>query len=398
MSTRDNELTALLIAPNRDLAGQFMRTLADTRAFQILSDLKTYLPEQALDLRLRQWKPDVVLIDLASDLDRAAETIRYLSSYRPVVTVIGLHLHQDSEAIVRSLRMGATEFLSAPFPAAEQRDALARILRLRQPEQTTEQEYASVVAFSSTKPGSGASTLATQTAFALQRTTGKRVLLTDFDLMGGTIGFYLKIQHQLSLADALYGEARIDANLWSSMAVHVDGVDVIASPDEPATSPVDQVRLHDILEYSRRLYDFVILDLPAIFHRTSLMCISEADRSFLVTTSELPSLHLTRKAIGMLSNLGFDKNRYQVVVNRLNRKDGLGGSDLEKMFNCPVHATLPNDYFALHRVVTLGEPLAGDGELGKAIESLAGKLSGSVDAERKRSTAVLGTKAMLSQT
>ena len=36
-----------------------------------------------------------------------------------------------------------------------------------------------------------------------------------------------------------------------------------------------------------------------------------------------------------------------------------------------VHASLPNDYFSLHRVVTLGQPLGAEGELGKAIEMLA---------------------------
>ena len=42
--------------------------------------------------------------------------------------------------------------------------------------------------------------------------------------------------------------------------------------------------------------------------------------------------------------------------------------NMEKLFGCPVHASLPNDYFSLHRVVTLGQPLGAEGELGKAIE------------------------------
>ena len=39
-----------------------------------------------------------------------------------------------------------------------------------------------------------------------------------------------------------------------------------------------------------------------------------------------------------------------------------------------MHASLPNDYFSLHRVVTLGQPLGPEGELGKAIEKLAAGL------------------------
>jgi len=41
-----------------------------------------------------------------------------------------------------------------------------------------------------------------------------------------------------------------------------------------------------------------------------------------------------------------------------------------------VHASLPNDYFALHRVVTLGQPLGAENDLGRAIENVAQRLCG----------------------
>ncbi len=71
------------------------------------------------------------------------------------------------------------------------------------PRRSEDRQPGSLVAFTSAKPGSGASTLAAQTAFALRRTTSQRVLLADFDLMGGIIGFYLKLTNTKSLLDAL---------------------------------------------------------------------------------------------------------------------------------------------------------------------------------------------------
>jgi hypothetical protein len=49
---------------------------------------------------------------------------------------------------------------------------------------------------------------------------------------------------------------------------------------------------------------------------------------------------------------------------------------MEKLFGCGVHASLPNDYFALHRVVTLGQPLGAENDLGRAIENVAQRLCG----------------------
>src|SRR6202790_3361217 len=151
---KDSQITALLIAPNRDLAQQFVATLPQTRAFQILADLKSYPPAQTLEVRARQLKPNVILLDLASDLEMATELIRFITGLNPPVQVVGLHTHNDSDAILQSLRAGATEFLAAPFELASQRDAIARLRRLCGSGFAASPQFGPVVGFSGAKPGS----------------------------------------------------------------------------------------------------------------------------------------------------------------------------------------------------------------------------------------------------
>jgi pilus assembly protein CpaE len=132
-----------------------------------------------------------------------------------------------------------------------------------------------------------------------------------------------------------------------------------------------------LVEQARQIYDWVILDLPTVFSPTSLMATAECERAFLISTADLPSLHLTRKALTMLNQLGFPKERFHVLVNRLDRREEISIGDMEKLFGCGIHASLPNDYFALHRVVTLGQPLGAENDLGRAIENVAQRLCGS---------------------
>lgn len=391
------EITAVLIAPNRDLAQQFLATLPQTRAFQILADLKSYPSAQTLEIRARQLKPDVVLLDLTMDLAAATELVRFIATLVPPVHVVGLHRENDSPAILQILRAGASEFLYAPFDLANQREAIARLRRLCLPETPSAAEAGHVVAFASSKPGSGASTIATQTAFSLQRLTNKRILLADFDLTGGTIGFYLKLNHNYSLVDALQHAEHMDVALWHSLTVNYSGVDILPAPAAPYAEALDAGRLRVLIEHARRLYDWVILDLAAVFNRTSLMAISECERAFLVSTAELPSLHLTRKALTLVEQLGFPKERFRVLVNRIDRRDNIGTADMEKLFGCPVHARLPNDYFSLHRVVTLGQPLGSDGELGKAIENVATQLSSALTGARRPAVVAREMKPAFSQ-
>lgn len=383
MTGRGPVLTALAIIPDRELAGQFSAAIERTRAFQILSEFKSYPSQQTLEIRVRQTKPDVILLDLASDLEAACELIRSVSSFNLQTHVVGLHVRNDSETILRSLRMGASEFLYAPFDVQTQNEAVARLRRLLQPGPADEIEPGSIIAFSSAKPGSGASTLAAQTAFALRRAASQRVLLADFDLMGGMIGFYLKLNNTRSLLDALQSAERL-SEMWGGCVATADGVDILPAPEMPYAGPVDAARLHAVLEHARMNYDWVIIDLPVVFQRLSLMAISESDRAFLVSTPELPSLHLARKAVNLLDQLGFPKERFQIMMNRINRRDEIGGSDIERLFNCSIDARIPNDYFSLHRAVTLGQPVDGHCELGKAIEHLASRLSGGAEHDRKR--------------
>jgi pilus assembly protein CpaE len=117
------------------------------------------------------------------------------------------------------------------------------------------------------------------------------------------------------------------------------------------------------------------------------MAISECERAYLVSTTELPSLHLTRKALNLVDQIGFPKDRFHVLVNRMDRRDDISVTDMEKLFGVPVHASLPNDYFSLHRVVTLGQPLGADGDLGKAIEGLVLRMTGAFAAGKKPAAA-----------
>lgn len=396
MRTKGPQLTALLISHDRNLAQQFLGAAEQGRVFQITGELKDYPTIQSLEMRLRQSKPEVVFIDVASDLDASCEIIRACCAVDPQLQVVGIHRENNADAILRSLRAGAAEFLPAPFEPCAQTGAAERLRRMLQPEPVLEREPGYLTVFSSAKPGSGSSTLAAQTAFALKRATQKRVLLADFDVMGGMIGFYLKLNHGRSVLDALQAADQLNDGLWSTLVASHDGVDVLSAPDTPFAANIDAARLHAVFEFARQTYDWIVVDVPVVFQRLSLMSISEADQAFLITTSELPSLHLARKAVNLLNQLGFPRERFQILMNRINKRDEIAISDIEKLFNCAVHSRFPNDYFSLHRAVTLGQAVDAHSELGKAIEVLAAKLCAPNAAANAKKFGLAEGKAQLS--
>lgn len=370
------ELTALMIAPDRNLAEQFTSSLGAAKAFQILSDLKAYPSNHALDIRLRQLRPDVVLIDLISNREAAFALIEFITRGQMNIQTVGLSFENDPDTVLGSLRVGAIEFLHAPFDEASQRQAVLRLSRLREPDPASAAPPGTVMAFTGAKPGSGSSTLAIQTAIALRRISGKRVLLADLDIAGGTLGFSAGLGGKPLVVNAWVGSEHWSLPMWSTLVSDVYGLDVLTAPEVPLTSRLDDNRLRALLEFARINYDFALIDLPVVFHRSSLVAISNADRAMIVATSELASLHFARKAVTLLNQLGFPRDRFRVLLNRVSRKENLSKSSLEKLLDCVVLSEFPNEFSSMQRVIGLGRPVDDNCEFGKAIDAFASRLAG----------------------
>jgi pilus assembly protein CpaE len=367
------ELTVLAVTPDPVLLAALRRSPAIAATFSVLAGWDTYPSANALEIRLRQIEPHFVLVDVSTDLAAGCDLMRTLASRTPAVLSVAVHREQNTEAVVGALRAGACEFLSMPFDESASSEALARLHRLK-PTSDTAVKTGTIVVFTTAKPGAGSSTLATHVAHAIRRDQSKRVLLIDLDLEAGTAGFYLKLPPAGSVRDLL-SEAAPNAADWARAVHDSQGLHVLAAPELPQGAALTPEQLSRLLAQAAARYEWVIVDAPNVFQPASLMAISESHAACLVTTPDLASLHLTRRAATLLAQLGLDKDRYSIVVNRMSRRDGIGQQDVERMFQSSVLAVVPNEYFSLHRAISLGQPLGGDGELGRAISQLARKLT-----------------------
>lgn len=354
-------LTALAILPNRGLAQPFFHAMSDSRAFQINAEWVSYPPASKLELQLRQARPQVLLIDVSANLAEAVALIQATADMAPSTPVIALHSSNDAHALLECLRAGAKEFLYAPFTPELQRQAAARITSLCRVEQQLTPRRGHLVVFSSAKPGAGASTLAAHTAFALHEVTGQRILLVDFALSSGTMRLLFKLPEAPCLADALRSldsnNLHPTAETWGPLVQRKGGVDVLPAPAALSIGSPDPSKLRKILECARPVYDWTIVDLPTVFDRLSLLILPESEHAFLVTTPELPSLHLTRKAVSLLAQIGLGLENFNVIVNRATKANEVTLEAMAKIFKAPVYASFPNDYLSLHKALSAGQPI-----------------------------------------
>ena len=390
------ELDAILVCPNAALAQRFAAALPENRTFNIVADLADYPPAQQLDARLRQFRPDVVLLDLSANTETAIDLIGMIGSFRPKIHVIGLHERNDAEVIIRSLRAGATEFLCAPFDLESLTTVITRVLRLRDAEDSSAPDRGKVYGFAGAKAGQGATTVACNTAFNCSQEGKHKVLLMDLDLIAGTVSFALRVSHSYNVLDAIRHSEKLDKALWSALVSSRDNVDVLLGPEKPELVALEGHRIHEVIEFARANYEVVIIDLPSAYDRISQATLSEADHVFLVCNPELPSLHLTRKCLTFLEQMGCSREQFSLLVNRMSRKQELSAQDIEKVFNFPVSRVFPEDHPAAHRALTSGKPVPPNCELGRLLRDFANSVLGSGGDEKKKGMAGLKLTALLS--
>jgi pilus assembly protein CpaE len=389
------EVPALLIAPDRELAQQFRRSLEVSRAFQIVLDFKKYPSEPTLELRLKQLKPSAVLLDLVTDRGLAERLIHFIAIAAPAIRIIGLDWKNDPEAVLRALKLGAGEFLCAPFDPDLQREAAQAVLRLvGRHQQEHDAPQGRILAFTSAKAGAGASTLAWQTAQYLGKNASVRTLLVDLDLLAGTVSHYVSATRAHSFLDAVERTGYLDAAVWITMAVRAGPIFILPAPETAYDGPLDQDRCREVFDSLRFLYDWVIVDLPLIFHKLSLQSIAEADRVFLVATPELPCLHLARRAITLLAQFGVGDSRLEVIVNKMNKGAGMTQSDLAKILNAPITQCIPSDEAAVRSALARCGPLDEDRLLGRAVHEFARRLVGLSSSERGSNGATFEARAL----
>lgn len=372
---------ALVICPDRAMAGELLRVLADRLPAPTLHH--TYPAPRALAVSPGAGQPSVCFVDAQTDAQAALRLIGELSARWPSLPIVALLGRNDPDMILRCLRTGASEFLVCPFSAEEWEAVWERIAGAGIGE-VPDFKGGKIYCVIPGKGASGATTTAVNLAFQLKRAGHDKVLLADFDALTGTVGFQLKLKSSYNFLDALTHSDRLDADLWKVVVNQVRGVDVLLAPEDPAGAGQDWDPA-PLLDFCRSCYDVAVLDTGGAFGDWNLALARLADELLLVTTAELPSLHATQRVLAWWDEQGIGRNRLRLLLNRYGRERSLTAEAIGEALECPVFHVLPADAEALEKALMEGRPVSPATRFGKSLGELVERLSGPPQRGRERS-------------
>lgn len=364
---------AIIISPDARLAGELQDALTEIGQVNVVRRLGDYPAEHDLVRLIRALAPRIFFISVAS-LEKALRIARQIETHAPGVQVMAIDRRCDQGTLLELMRAGIREFVSIPLTVHELPNALLRLHAAleRQPPniETTDLLYS----FLPAKPGVGCSTVALNTAVALARLPDTHALLADFDLNCGMIGFLLHLQRAGSIVDAAEHSDHLDDVLWPRLVHSVGNLDILPSGQMRPGFRIESGQIRYLLEFARRNYKVICVDLSGLLERFSVELMQESKRIFMVCTPELPSLHLARQRLEFLRGIELE-DRVSLLLNRAQKRSLIPAAEIEKMIGLPIALELPNDYRGVHRAFTEARPVDPSSDLGKRFVDLARMLA-----------------------
>ena len=369
-------IAVALLSEDRDRLTLLRQRVENTPLGRIVFSHAVF-PGAVTDPILRQiqdLRAEVVVVDIdPARPQRSIQVIELLKASTNDLAIFAVGELDQPQLIVSAMRAGACEYLERAADATSLQNALTLFAasRMRVKNATGR---ARVYTFLNAKGGSGATTIAVNTALALQENHGSTVLV-DFALVGHA-ALHLNARPSFGLLDALQNLHRMDAALLEGfMTTCKRDLHLLAAPAQvtPLTpTPSELARLFDVLVAH---YQYVIVDCSSRSDEIGRMVCDLSHQVMLVAQTDVVALWSASRIQAWMDESG-GREKLRLVLNRYKKIPGFTDEDMQKATNCRVLWKVPNHYHSVAAGIDRGEPIMlQDNELSRSLRGLAAVLA-----------------------
>jgi pilus assembly protein CpaE len=367
------KLSVMVIDADKSVRKILRDQLNQMDSVRLVSEWKQMEPASGV---LQGIKPDLLILELPEESERALKWIERTKLELPHTAIFVSSAVKTPELVISAMRAGAQEFLGRPIDLKELRNAVEKVLRTKGQATAQAPARGRIISVFSKKGGLGVTTLAVNLAVALSQAGEKKAALIDLDLQLGDVASFLNLSPNYNILDSCTEDGGVDAiKLQSCLSRHESGVYVLPEPRNPADSDnVSSSQINQILRHLRSMFSYVIVDTPHMLDARTLDAFELSDNIIVVVVPNVSSIRAAKRALGVLQELGYARDKVRVVANRVSKRDPIKVDQVEKALHYPVSWVVPNNYPVVIDAINSGVPLVnhkGSSNVSKSIMELA---------------------------
>ena len=371
-------LTFILLSRDPTDSKEITRALSNHPGASLL--MVTDDPQQAFTETAR-LRPTALIINFAQIGDPGLKLVQSVTAECPKSAVICASRDASPDLILRSLRVGARDFIRLPISEEDLATVFERTTQFSNETADSEHKRGRAIAVFSSKGGCGCSLIATNLAMLQNSPTA----LVDLNLQSGDLELLLGVRPKFSLADVVENRDRLDdALLTSYLTQRSKNVSLLAAPlRAESAEDIEPRHIYEIMELLRQRFDSVIIDTPHSFDAVTISALDHADVILMVLTLEIHAIRSTRRALEIFDRLGYPRKKIRLVVNRWSKTIELDQKQVEGFLGERVIGFVQSDYRAAVNSINLGQPLVESAPASRVtadLRAIAAKLfEGNVD-------------------
>jgi len=358
-------LSAYLISDDKYRCQAMNNILLQSGKLLVLRSFETFPASPVLARMLTTADPDVAFVDMSIRQEAivCAQRIRESAPNCIVFGFVPGDVQPDEE--LRGLFHDFLRFPVEPEDLLEVVDHALLHSRVR-PEPN-------LFAFIPAKAGSGASTLAWNTAARMSRE--RKVLLMEADLTCGALSFLLNVTPQGSLQQLLNKPEEFSSFLLRHYMTQLGKVDALLSDRSAIVPPPEWETYFRLIDAMIKRYSYLILDMPERLDAAQRQLLRRAGKVFIVATPDIVAIRMAERTIAELRAAKVADEHMAILLNRCGDND-LRPSTVESFLGLPVAQEFPHDHWSLNPTVGTGQILQWETNLGRSVSKLAASLLG----------------------
>lgn len=371
------EVIVGIVAPDSDQRTILQMQVDSTAVGKNVRAFSSF-PASAADSSVRRMQEenvDVILVDIPQqDVATAIHAIELLHAEIPAAAVIAVGDASDPQAIIAAMRAGAREFLERPTTATSLLDAFARLHSSHRGPKRSEAN-GKIFTFVNAKGGSGATTLAVNTALGLQRQSGG-VALVDLAPLGHA-ALHLNVMPTFTIGDAVRNSRRLDVDLLEGyMTRCVGDLRLLAGTHEEFSEGAPTEAIARVFDLLITRYRHVIVDASTRLDRILRTACDLSHTVLLVGLLDVPSLWSVSKVRDYLLN-GSAGAEVGLVLNRFRKLPGFSDAEIESATRTKIVGKIPDQYATVVNAIDRGVPVVDNNhsEIARAFANLARTLT-----------------------
>ena len=330
--------------------------------------LKSYIEELSLVMEIKLFNdyeyalqeiksetvPPIVFIDITNINNKTNELIDAIKLLTSQIVITSVDYSTDM--IIKAMRMGAREFLPKPII----KEHLKRVFAIFLQQSESNSSISKIITIYSNKGGIGKTTIATNLAYELARSTKDKVALVDLNLQLGDVSTFLNLNPTFDVAYFINNivEKNSSSFLEAFERYRDTSLYVLSDPNyiEQAEALTVQ-KVENLLNALKKHFSYIVVDMSSNIDANSLKILDKSDYILFTTIVNIPAIRNTQRCLNLFASRRYAKDKVKIVINRYMENEEINIEDIESTLGEKIYWKIPNNYFSIMEAINKGVPI-----------------------------------------